>query len=134
MKKYALVSIGLSILSTSTMAASFNCGNASTKIEHAICNDKKLNEKDGEMGRAYREVAKHTGIKQSQRNWISHRNKNCADNIDCLYSETEKRISELKRIVKRESGNSQVAYHGETDSPFEGSGTERLQFPLEECK
>ena len=119
MKKYALVTISLSILSTSTMAASFNCGKASTKIEYAICNDTKLSEKDSEMGVAYREVAKHTGIKQSQRNWISQRNKNCGDNTDCLYSETEKRISDLKSIVKGDIGNSHVPYHGEINAPFD---------------
>jgi len=116
MKKYVLVTISLSILSTSTMAASFNCGKASTKIEYAICNDTKLSEKDSEMGVAYREVATRTGVKQSQRNWISQRDKKCGDNTDCLYSETEKRIRELKSLVK---DNSHVPYHGEINTPFD---------------
>ena len=119
MKKYALVSISLSILSTGTMAASFNCDKASTKIEHAICNDKKLSEKDSEMGKTYREVAKYTDIKQSQRHWISQRNKNCGDNVNCLYAEIETRINNLKTLIKKDSGNSHIAYHGKIEVPFD---------------
>ncbi|MCK5697440.1 MAG: DUF1311 domain-containing protein [Gammaproteobacteria bacterium] len=119
-KKQVLVSISLSILSTSTMAASFNCTKASTKIEHAICNDIKLSEKDSEMGMAYKTVSTHTGIKQSQRHWISQRNKNCGDNTDCLYSEIEKRISVLNSIVTNDSaGHSHVSYHGDIMAPFD---------------
>lgn len=51
--------------------------------------------------------------------WISQRNKNCGDNTGCLYSETEKRISDLKSIVKRDAGNSRVPYHGEVNAPFD---------------
>lgn len=117
--KLALVTIGLATLSTNANAASFNCRDASTNIEKAICEDKWLSEKDGEMGRLYHKAMQHANIKYEQRDWVSHRNSNCGANTDCLYDMTEKRIGELKRIIRR-GGGSNASHKGSVYSPANG--------------
>ncbi len=117
--KLALVAIGIITLSTNITAASFNCSKASSKIEHAICDDKWLNQKDGEMGRLYHKAMQHANIKHEQRDWVSHRNRNCGANTDCLYDVTEKRIGELKRIIRR-GGGSHAGHKGSVYSPARG--------------
>lgn len=117
--KLALVAMGLATLTTNVTAASFNCHKASTKIEHAICEDKWLSEKDGEMGRLYHKAMRHANIKHEQRDWVSHRNRNCGTNTDCLYDVTEKRIAELKRIIRR-GGGSHNSHKGSVYSPARG--------------
>lgn len=118
--KLTLLTIGLTVLSTNVTAASFNCHKASTKVEHAICDDKWLSEKDGEMGRLYHKAMKHANIKHEQRDWVSHRNRDCAANTDCLYDVTEKRIGELKRIIRRGGGAHASHKHSSVYSPAQG--------------
>ena len=39
-----------------SLSASFDCYNASTKTEIAICNNEQLSNKDSEMGKVYKEA------------------------------------------------------------------------------
>ena len=79
MKKITLIACSIVALGSNLTAASFNCNNATTPIEHAICEDQWLSEKDGEMGRWFHKAMRHANIKHEQRDWISYRNRNCAD-------------------------------------------------------
>jgi len=117
--KLTLTVISVVTLGTNLSAASFNCNKASTKIEHAICEDRWLSEKDGEMGRVYAHASKISNLKHEQRDWIHHRNRNCGIDQDCLFDMTEKRIVELKRIIKRNRG-SHKGHHGKVFSPAHG--------------
>lgn len=115
-----LMAIAIMTFGASTgMAASFNCHKASTKVEHAICEDKYLSQKDGEMGRVYHEALKHADIKHEQRDWVKHRNRSCGADQDCLYDSTEAHIKDLKRIIKR-TGGTRKAHHKNVYFPERG--------------
>ena len=117
--KLMLLTIGSVTLTMNASAASFNCHKASTKVEHAICDDKYLSQKDGEMGRVYHNASKHANLKHEQRDWVKHRNRSCGADQDCLYDLTEARIKELKRIIKR-GGGTRKAHHKSVYSPIQG--------------
>ena len=117
--KLMLVTIGSITLATNASAASFNCHKASTKVEHAICEDKYLSQKDGEMGRVYHKALKHADIKHEQRDWVKHRNRSCGADQDCLYDLTEDHIKDLKRVIKRTAGT-RKAHHKNVYFPERG--------------
>ena len=117
--KLTLAAMSVMALVSHVSAASFNCHKAATKIEHAICEDRWLSEKDGEMGRIYSKASRYANIKHEQRDWVHFRNRNCGIDQDCLYDMTEKRIVELKRILKR-SGGSHEGHYGNVFSPAHG--------------
>ncbi len=117
--KLMLLAMGSITLTMNASAASFNCHKASTKVEHAICDDKYLSQKDGEMGRVYHNASKHANLKHEQRDWVKHRNRSCGADQDCLYDLTEARIKELKRIIKR-GGGTRKAHHKSVYSPIQG--------------
>ncbi len=81
-------------------AASFNCAQARTPIENAICYNRTLDRLDTEMGRLYHE-ARYTipGIKTQQRHWIEHRNRRCGANESCLIRLTRQRNDVLRRQI-----------------------------------
>ena len=117
--KLLLLTIGSVTLTINASAASFNCHKASTKVEHAICDDKYLSQKDGEMGRVYHKALKHADIKHEQRDWVKHRNRSCGADQNCLYDLTEDHIKDLKRIIKR-SGGTRKAHHKNIYFPDRG--------------
>ncbi len=94
-----VVLTALPILGT---AASFNCSQARTPIENAICYNRTLNRLDTEMGRLYREARYIIpGIKRQQRNWIEQRNRRCGVNESCLIRLTRQRNDVLRRQIDR---------------------------------
>ena len=99
--KLTMVALGVSLFATGLSAASFNCRNASTKIEKAICGDRYLSQLDGKMGRVYQRALHHANIKYDQRDWLSHRNRSCGANEDCLYDMTKSRIRTLRKVIRR---------------------------------
>jgi uncharacterized protein len=120
MTKMTLVALGASLLASTATAASFNCSNAATPTEKAICGDKYLSKLDGQMGTIYKKASTHANIKHEQHDWINHRNRNCGADEDCLYNMTKKRISSLKHIIKRGGGTHKPANHGSVFSPERG--------------
>lgn len=66
-------------------AASFDCNQAATPAEFAICGDPQLSEVDSEIGAAYAErLAVDPSIRQIQRGWLKVRNVGCGKNRGCL--------------------------------------------------
>jgi uncharacterized protein len=115
-----IAALGVSLFATTATAASFNCHKASTPTEKAICGDKYLSQLDSKMGEIYKKASRHTNIKHEQRDWISHRNRNCSANEDCLYDMTKARIGELKHIIRRSGGTHTPSHHGSVYSPEQG--------------
>ena len=118
--KITIVAVGAFIFASTLTAASFNCRKASTSVERAICGDKYLSQLDGKMGNVYHKASRFANIKHEQRDWISHRNRNCGSNEDCLYDMTKVRISELRRIIKRSGGHHETSHRGSVYSPARG--------------
>ncbi len=90
-------------------AQSFNCANASTAIEEAICFDSTLGELDEILASEYRFAKQVFGTEHSpifineQRLWISERNSRCSDgNSDSLIYLYEQRIKVIDESVTDE--------------------------------
>lgn len=85
------------LMAATAHAASFDCTNAGTKIEHIICDDPLISLMDEQLAQNYKTAlqnqlnAKQT--KQAQRQWIKERN-NCAD-TDCVRKAYTERIVQL---------------------------------------
>jgi len=118
--KALVATVGVSIFATTLSAASFNCRNASTATERAICGDKYLSQLDGKMGKLYHKASSFANIKEEQRDWINHRNRNCGGNEDCLYDLTKVRMGELRRIIRRGGGHHKSSHRGSVYSPARG--------------
>jgi uncharacterized protein len=66
-------------------AASFNCAQAGTETEQAICGDPALSQLDGAIGAAYAQrLAADPSVRQIQRGWLKARNVGCGKDADCL--------------------------------------------------
>ncbi|WP_322044192.1 lysozyme inhibitor LprI family protein [Paraburkholderia sp. J67] len=81
-------------------AASFDCSNAKTRIEHLICDHPELGRLDDELGNVFQtalgEAADPSSLVQSQREWIKTRNR-CID-VECLENIYSKQIASIKNV------------------------------------
>jgi uncharacterized protein len=81
----ALVVLSPPPMSAPARAASFNCAQAASKTEHAICGDAQLSALDGQIGLAYQQrLALAPATRQVQRGWLRVRDEGCVDDKDCL--------------------------------------------------
>ena len=84
-------------IATSVQGASFDCGKATTKVEHLICDNPEISKLDDELSAAYKvalkNIAQADSIKQEQKRWMKERNA-CSD-ADCLRHAYEARLSTL---------------------------------------
>lgn len=84
----------------SAQAASFDCGKASTKVEHIICDNAEISKLDDELDAAYKaalkDVEQTDAIKQAQKVWMKERN-GCED-VDCVKRRYESEIAFLKNV------------------------------------
>src|SRR5579864_6371048 len=66
-------------------AASFNCAQAASKTEIAICGNAQLSALDGQIGLAYQQrLALQPSIRQVQRGWLKARDAGCGRDGACL--------------------------------------------------
>lgn len=81
-------------------AQSFNCANAGTRTEHAICANRYLSNLDSEMAAQYRNLravmngVQRDGLREDQRRWLRQRN-GCGGDYGCLEYEYLGRIQSL---------------------------------------
>lgn len=90
--------VALSVGTTASFGASFDCTKASNKIEHLICEDDELSILDEHLLIAYRNAKKHIDsnvLKNEQRQWIKNRNQ-CRD-ISCLQKSYSQRLTTSQR-------------------------------------
>ena len=96
--------VGLAVFTVSgssrILAASFDCGRASTPTEHAICDYSELSALDELMGAAY-QLARQSPqgwmtedeLRQSQREWIASRDR-CGSDYLCIREAYTSRLKE----------------------------------------
>jgi uncharacterized protein YecT (DUF1311 family) len=86
----SLLLAAAALLALSSPALALDCGKASTRLEHAICGDKRLKAADAAMGQAYSQILKAAAgdaeirdmLVASQRRWIAARDKILGDPAD----------------------------------------------------
>lgn len=111
MKLFNLYSVVFfSLFSGSVFAASFNCDNARTQTEHAICEHRAVNDADVKMATTYNIVRKlvpmgNRGvIRDQQVKWLVLRDQ-CQSNVQCLaevYKMRQQKLDlEMNRIYKQ---------------------------------
>jgi uncharacterized protein len=82
-----------------------HCATRPTPTEQAICLDKTLVRRDGQLNEVYGELqrkipAEHFNtVRNEQRQWLLERNR-CGDNADCLRTAYEKRLAVLERALE----------------------------------
>lgn len=87
-------------ITSPTMAASFNCDKAQSKVEKLICSDAELSSIDNNLAKAYKDaLAKRNSVemeklKSSQKYWLKH-TRNVCDDLLCLKQAYSIRLSEL---------------------------------------
>jgi uncharacterized protein len=95
--------LALSVLMSINLlySASFDCGKASSKVEHLICGDHELSILDEHLFIAYRNAKKYEDPKRlasEQREWLRRRNL-CAT-IECLQKSYVARLKTLEDYAK----------------------------------
>ncbi|WP_395676613.1 lysozyme inhibitor LprI family protein [Inquilinus sp.] len=83
----SLLLAAAALLALSSPALALDCGKASTKLEHAICGDKRLKAADAAMGQAYSQILKAAAgdaeirdmLVASQRRWLAARDETLGD-------------------------------------------------------
>ena len=86
------------------LAASFNCGRATSCTEHVICQTPQLSRLDSRMTRLYDELqdmASRRGARRllnSQRAWLDNRD-SCGCNANCLVGMYESRIMLFNEVL-----------------------------------
>ncbi len=94
----ALCAVSTLSVTSIVNAASFNCDNARTAIEHMICGNDELSRLDVDMAAAYWQArtssADRESLRQSQSIWLNSRNR--CDDIACLKASYQQRIAELR--------------------------------------
>lgn len=101
MKHLAPAILALFLLAPAAQAASFDCAQASTEIEHRICGDAELSALDETLGDRYvRALAKADdprAVKTGQRAWLRGPRDACAD-ATCMKAAYAARIADLTKI------------------------------------
>lgn len=90
-------------ISSLSWSASFDCSEAKTPIEKAICADPIVSKLDYELSDAYHEAIESADqpltVKKSQKYWIAEIRQKCTSS-QCLANAYRKRITELKSVKK----------------------------------
>ncbi|WP_395683583.1 lysozyme inhibitor LprI family protein [Dokdonella sp.] len=109
MRKAAAVA--LSLATGTATAASFDCGKATTRIEHAVCANTRLSQLDEQLAQAYRSAvgsAQAGSIRQTQRDWMRTRDA-CASDA-CLEREYAQRLAALQAPANAPAGDVSGTY------------------------
>ena len=107
----AVAAILLMFSASAASAASFDCFRARTADEHAICNDRALNDKDVELTTRYTMVLQllamgmRGDLQDEQRTWLAQR-RTCGASRACIARLYDQRISRIKGVFDG------VASHG----------------------
>lgn len=98
------IAIGAVLLAASgvTHASSFDCTSAASPSEKAICADPYTSSLDQKLGELWTttlpKVADPKALKSDQRQWLKQRNQ-CSDNLSCLRTKYQMRITELGHVA-----------------------------------
>ncbi|MBB1075844.1 DUF1311 domain-containing protein [Rhodoferax sp. 4810] len=103
-----LLAIAMFALTSISHAASFDCDQAATLVENAICSDDDLSSLDEQLMRTYQQalavVSDPSALKTRQRTWLKTVRNRCPD-AACLFGAYQNRIAKLASVVHSNSGN-----------------------------
>lgn len=93
---------GITTVTSSLQAASFDCAKAATNIEKMICMDAILSKQDEQLAQEYQAVMAKIGdkesLKKAQHIWLKERRNACKDAM-CLMQAYHERIAELNSLA-----------------------------------
>lgn len=124
-KYYYVLFLSITLISSVSHAASFDCSLASNPSEETICAYGELSALDQIMAKVYQQAPDIVGwmpaeeLSEAQRNWLVQRN-SCADDYGCIYKSYVERIKEISAAtIELEANDSFTSfiYEGE---PVEG--------------
>ena len=97
---WAILCAGLLPLPAQT--ASYDCTQASTSVEIAVCANPRLNRLDEDLATLYRSLLRDLPrqqaerLRQDQRSWLTARN-SCGADVRCLQARYQERMSRLNQ-------------------------------------
>lgn len=100
LKPFFLVLLCTGLLPFSAQAASYDCTQARTSAEIAVCANPGLNRLDEDMAVLYRSLFNELPrrqaerMRQDQRSWLTARN-SCGADVRCLRARYQERMSRL---------------------------------------
>jgi uncharacterized protein len=110
----AMVLVAWAFWSAPAQSQSFDCAKASTRIEHAICNDQVIGGLDTKLAQTFKGALagspeKRKSLLAEQRQWLAQRDKTCVDvapgteaaMLACLDTIYRNRISQLQSMPAR---------------------------------
>lgn len=105
----------------SSVKPSFDCTQAQTPTELAICSNDDLSRLDSEMAQTYRHTMatqpsdQVASIRASQRQWVEQRAAQCGADGACIQSSLQSRINELDQL-KQDAQNASGAEEGKLEA------------------
>lgn len=128
MKKLIVVA-GL-LFSITSYAASFDCQQASTPVEEAICTYPEIGSLDEQLASAYRSAINSSPdasrIKSEQRTWITQVRNKCED-TNCLITAYQSRISAITDVATPLESNKSVINIEESEQNVKNSELSSMQ-------
>lgn len=114
--------LGLVLMSTTNLAASFDCKKAATLVEKAICANPKLSQLDQALGKAYTQALSRTSdkakLQAEQKDWLAKVRNPCRTE-HCIQEVYQIRLAELtadlQAIQSTIFGEYQRYYQGKPD-------------------
>lgn len=99
MRKYlALLAVLATLVSTAVRAVSFDCAQANSRVDNAICTSPQISKLDDELAEAYRTAlassSEPDAIKTAQRLWLKQIRNACQDEA-CLATVYQQRIAAI---------------------------------------
>ncbi len=98
MKRIAIVALSGLLLADATLATSFDCSKATSKVEKLICDNKGLSRLDDDLDATYKALLQDStqgeSIKHQQRIWLKGRN-DCPD-VTCIKNSYLTQLALLK--------------------------------------
>lgn len=101
-KLFSWVLLCTGLLPLSAQAASYDCTQASTSVEIAVCANPRLNRLDEDLATIYRSLLNELPqnqaerLRQDQRSWLTARN-SCGADVRCLQARYQERLSRLNQ-------------------------------------
>lgn len=112
MKKIAIAT--MMFLPMTGFAAGFDCAKAGTRVEHMICDNKRLDDLDSQMSSMYKALLKSPDseqIQKEQREW--NKSRNAAQN--------HVELTQMYRARLEQLGDSMEAYNNHIEAKFNAS-------------
>ena len=115
------------IAHVSSVKPSFDCTQAQTSTEQAICASDDLSRLDSQMAQIYRHTMatlpsdQLASLKASQRQWLELRANQCGADVSCIQTSLQTRIDELQQLRQEAQDTAQRQASGEAQGKLEAA-------------